>query len=194
MNLDGTDDYYAVPTFPPPVSTSKVTLLVVAKSAVAPAQWDFIAGRTLTTSWNEGYGFFFDSATTIKFFVGVYSADFAEATVVPTSWNQYVGTYDGNDNIGLYVNGRFVDAGVRTLQPIATVAPLEIGRGSDNTYNLNGSISHVYLWNRVLSTGEIEQLYREPFTFIETPKLSRLFSPTAAPTRITNPLLILGGE
>ena len=72
-------------------------------------QWSAVGGISSNTSWANGYGLFFNSNTTIQFYVGNYTANVATGTIDPDVWNYVVGTYDrfagGTDEVKIYVNG-----------------------------------------------------------------------------------------
>ena len=97
-----TDDTYLRPT-------DAVTFEVWAQTTGDPAQWDTLGGTSTTDEWEDGYGLWYESTSTVRFHVMGYGTNFAESGIIPTNWNYIVGTYDkdagGVDEIKIYVNG-----------------------------------------------------------------------------------------
>lgn len=91
-----------------------------------------------------------------------------------TWWNvvlntrQYVlGVYDGTKWY-LYVDGTLVDSWAFTA-PGNTSYPLYIGRYPVSaSYYRNGKIDEPRIWNRALSSGEVEQMYKSNLNKIDT--------------------------
>ena len=80
------------------------------------------------------------------------------------NWHQLTGTYDGTQ-IALYIDGKLV---VSEIDP-GTIGVdnqnLYIGRatpGFETGYFFDGSIDDVRIYNRALSSGEVQQLYNIP--------------------------------
>ena len=88
------------------------------------------------------------------------SAETARATLARDTWNQFVGTWDGNNTISSYLNGAFV--GSTTITPTGTpdTGVLPIGgsgstvSGSPGTF-YEGNIAAVILYNRAISLAEV---------------------------------------
>jgi len=89
--------------------TSAITVEIWAKSDVAASLYDTMGGFASSTAWTDGYGLFYGSATTARFYVGSFNTNFAESPITSTNWNHVVGTYDstagGVDEVKIYVNG-----------------------------------------------------------------------------------------
>jgi hypothetical protein len=72
-------------------------------------------------------------------------------------WNHFVVTYDGTTLRG-WVNGvKGTDAVVGALNTAA--GNIHVGSGCVGTYNWNGLIDEVGIWNRALTQAEVTQLY-----------------------------------
>ena len=84
-------------------------------------------------------------------------------------WFQVAGTFDGATK-NLYVNGR-LNASVAWGQAIsyaATTSWFGSLAGSSSTQAYTGYMDHAAVWNRALTAGEVDELYRRPFAFLQT--------------------------
>jgi hypothetical protein len=88
--------------------TNAITVEAWGKSNDATEdQYTSLGGFSSSGSWTNGYGIFFNSASTINFFVTSYTANVASAPIIPQDWNYVVGTYDkdaGSNQVKIYVN------------------------------------------------------------------------------------------
>ena len=137
-------------------------------------------GMIVTTGGgvNDGYELRFNATTgKPEFFVtGTTSPDRASSDMVldSSTWYHLVGTYNGSV-ISLYINGaldKSVDASGKFIQTNRTVL---IGRRYDSSsYNFNGTIDEVVIYNRSLSAEEVYNLYTyglsEPTSLVFTSK------------------------
>lgn len=106
------------------------------------------------------------------------------ASSFPTRTWTFLGiTYNGGSSassVGLYVNGEpLATTAISDTLSSTTVSAtaLQLGRRSDNTDLLAGSVQHVNIWNRALSASEMRDVYRNAFA-IYAPR--RIYIPTAA--------------
>lgn len=160
LSLDGTDDFVNMGTSAT-YATSNMTISFWARSNTAPTIFDGPMGKTESDTWTQGWGFFFQSATQMRFFVEGYNTNFASNTFTNpvTNWNHYVGTWDGT-TIKLYVNA-VVGTNANYSGSITATNQFNIGRvGGTNNYNLNGQIDDVRFYNRALSASEVSALYK----------------------------------
>jgi hypothetical protein len=84
-------------------------------------------------------------------------------------WHHVVATFNGSSNMNIYVDGTLASSTISlTGSPFTSVfsgtAPILIGAYSTygldgTTYNFNGLIDDVRIYNRVLSATEIQQIY-----------------------------------
>src|SRR3989338_605703 len=137
-------------------------------------------GMIVTTGGgvNDGYELRFNAATGKPEFLvtGTTSPDRASSDMVldSSTWYHLVGTYNGSV-ISLYINGaldKSVDASGKFIQTNRTVL---IGRRYDSSsYNFNGTIDEVVIYNRSLSAEEVYNLYTyglsEPTSLVFTSK------------------------
>lgn len=159
LDFDGTDDYLSVSTAAE-LASNPISVSFWTKNDVAPTQFDGLLGKTNGTNWTQGWGFFYNSASQVRFFIENYAANVAVASINPQEWNHIVGTWDGT-TIRIYVNG-VEGASDAYAGTITSSHPFEIGRLGGNAFNLDGKLDDVRIYNRVLSLAEVKALYSEP--------------------------------
>ncbi len=159
MKLDGVDDNINILNSTSlNTANSQITVSFWTRNNVNPAQYDGLMGRNATTEWTNGWGFFYQSATEIRFFIQSFSANVASATLTPTNWNHVVGVWNGS-SIRIFING--VEGTSDSYSgTMTTTDPLTLGRLFNNLYNINGLIDDTRVYNRALSVREIQQLYQ----------------------------------
>ena len=84
-------------------------------------------------------------------------------------WHTVAVTQDSSNNYAMYLDGVLVKSGSTVALDLVQVAN-DIVIGAFTTggiWDLNGQISHIYIFNRALSSSEIALLYREPFCMFE---------------------------
>ena len=172
LSFDGSNDYVDVGSSatlaPPNISVSFWTT-----NNVAPAQFDGLLAKTAPpTVWSTGWGFFYNSGTEIRFFIEGYGVNVAFATIAPMQWNHVVGTWDGA-TVRIFVNGVEGTSDLFSGTMTAT-NPMEIGRIGTDTYNINGLIDEVRIYNRALSTSTVQALYRSGLVKINASQNNRL--------------------
>ncbi|MBI2572948.1 hypothetical protein HYV86_03760 [Candidatus Woesearchaeota archaeon] len=156
--LDGVDDYISIKNNASLNFVTNYSISFWTKNEVSPANFDTILAKTSGTGWSDGYGIYYSSSSQINFWVSAYGSAYAYATITPTLWNHVVGTYDGS-TIRIFVNGVEGTPGTRTT-PATNTAALEIGRGASNSYNIDGHIDELLIFNRSLSTDEVKLLFQ----------------------------------
>ena len=103
----------------------------------------------------------------------------------------------------VYVNGVLVRTDAQTGTINAGDDSLAIGALSDNeggrTAYWEGMIDHVLIYNRALTAGEIQKLYREPFCMYEEDSVAMMYDYSGAPAPTgqvimisTVPIVLLG--
>ena len=156
LKFDGVDDYVAVSSSAS-LAPSNITVSFWAKYNAAPALYDAPLGKTNGVSWTQGWGFFPQSGTEMRFFVNFYATTASFTGLTMTNWNHFVGTWDGT-TIRIYANGIQGTTGTNS-GAMNTTNPFEIGRLGTDTYNINGSLDDVRIYNRALTTAEVTRLY-----------------------------------
>lgn len=91
---------------------------------------------------------------------GIYGSNFGTG-IVSTEWSHVVMTFSGGNGgtLTIYVNG--VSRFTTTLTPDLASTTLRIGRlATDTIYDFSGGVDEVYVYNRSLSSAEVNTLYR----------------------------------
>lgn len=157
-DFDGTNDYLSC-TKTSDLSPEPIAVSFWVKSDVATQSADGIICATPGNSkWGErGWGFTFESATGISFFVEDWWNNYVVASsLTTTDWNHIVGMWDGS-TISIYSNGvlRSTDSYGGNMNIAQTPT---IGRCGKNSYNIDGKIDDVRIYNRILTSDEITGL------------------------------------
>src|SRR5205823_3695107 len=158
LELDGISQYVSVP-HSAALMPKSITVAVKMRNLVTPAEFDVVLMKCTDSNWNDGYGIYVSTPSTImKFFVGHYSTGgIAQATLTPTAENILVGTYDGA-TARLFANGAEGTPGSYSGGITANTGPLEFGRGRSDTYNINGLLHWVQIFDYALPPEEARLL------------------------------------
>jgi len=144
-----------------PVATTPMTLLSRTQFAVTPNMKQSF--NLMTNFGTDGTRFQMkkagncDNTNTATAFGNSIAGN-----VVPSvnGWNYIAVTYDGA-TIQTYVNGRLAGSGAELGANLCSGAPFIIGSWWQNDpYYFNGNIDELRIYNRVLSSSEISQLYQ----------------------------------
>ena len=168
LSFDGVSSYASIPynaaLCPPDITVSAWIYFNAATTATtyggASINEMYMYGM-FGTNW-DGYTLYDDGGYLAFFVGGLHYAGFSPPLNVG-QWYNVVGTYDGS-TIKLYVNGAVSATSADTGgDACASGAPLllgERGNGSSGYDALfNGRLDDVRVYDRALSTSEIEQLY-----------------------------------
>jgi hypothetical protein len=86
----------------------------------------------------------------------------SNAAISAATWTNITVTYDRNGNGTLYVNGvaqtDVEDISAHVAVDVQSNINFRIGRGGNSTWYFNGSIDDVYLWTKVLTQDEIDDI------------------------------------
>lgn len=129
-------------------------------AAAAPAQFDVIALQSSDTNWANGHGFYWNSSTVLRYFIQAFDtnrAEFTFSSVALNTWYHVVGTWD-KANVRIYVNGAEGTADPYT-GTLTEGNPMEFGQGRGTSFNHNGRLFDIRIYNRALSPGEVRDLY-----------------------------------
>jgi hypothetical protein len=164
IELDGTGDYVDLDAHAAaiPTGVDNFTVAMWVKFDVVPGQPEVL----LAYGGNENDdGFEMRLHQTSKFSFIVWdvdggangSANFAEDPIVGT-WYHLVGVYD-HVNVSLYLNGELVaqDPSTGNMNPETT---LRLGGEFNRSYDLDGNLDEVAIWDTDLSAAEITSLYQ----------------------------------
>jgi len=156
IELDGITGYVTVPHKEILMPADGITVIVRTRNLAVPALYDTILMKTTDAGWGDGYGFYYTGSNTVGFFAQNY-ARVATIMLSPQQDNTLVGTYDGN-RVRIFANGiegaSFATTGIIT----PNTAPLELGRGRDNAYNINGILIWIQILNLALDRDSARQL------------------------------------
>ena len=160
LNFNGSTDYIELP-YSSDLNTSKFTCSLWARVLGGA---NYRSPLTSRNSSNCGYIFYVSTANVWEFWTynGLTFSACIGSSVSMGVWTFLVGVYDGTNRI-FYINGQQVDSDAVTFAP-NTSAPLRIGAGATEgtrDFLFNGDIDDVRIYNRVLSSAEIQEIYRQ---------------------------------
>ena len=153
-----------------------------------------LVNKALLGSITGRWALFFESGNLKAFLqgsvVGNKTASIAEGIVTDGALHQAVGVWDRDGDLTLYVDGvavNAIDISGDSATDFDIVSHLFIGSYNAGTpgtspgsnSNFHGVISNVRIWQRVLSSSEIQQLYINPNLPILDDPIWLLFSPPA---------------
>ena len=102
-----------------------------------------------------------------NFFYSVNASDLSDNSQPTDEWIYFVGTYDGTTQ-KLYKNGSLLSTAT-TSQSVSTTTDATIGRVSyTNSSYYNGNLANVAIWNRALSSDEINSVMWKQYEEIST--------------------------
>lgn len=102
-----------------------------------------------------------DAATAGKLYFETWGDDIASvATLSSGQWYFIVGTYDGNTNTSLYINGTLDTSHTLGGTLNTATSSYEIGNWTYASKPFSGDIDEVAVYSKALSSAEISELYR----------------------------------
>ena len=119
-----------------------------------------VIGPVSAGDWSAGFGFIAPSTNKLRFFLAGWNSAgryVDSGTLALDTWYHVVGTFNTTDGLKLYIN-----AGTPTTVSSSTITGLTqvISIGSSlGSYNYDGLISQVSIFNYTLSTDQISYLY-----------------------------------
>ena len=192
VNFDGTDDFISTSDIAATENIGTITVSVWAKSTsadLAGTQYIFAKSRSgqtnisweITKSAQERFGFSVSNGTT-------KASAVSDSAFADTNWHHVVGVYDGTD-VNIYVDGAAADAtpGALTGNVSNTTYYVCIGTGSTGAncttaVVFSGSIDDPRIYNRALSSSEVDSLYDYRGIDVTVPIISSIASSTDATT------------
>jgi len=157
LNFDGTDDYISTTALNNFI-TNNVSVSAWVNYSTLPSSFD---GAFLgTQSFSTGLGFYAVSGV-IRFAIEGYNTNYVANTVTLSTnqWYHFCGTWNGS-TIELFVNG--VSQGTDSYSgSITTSNQLFLGRVLNNSYNINGKLSNISIWNAGLTSSQVTEIYNE---------------------------------
>lgn len=112
-----------------------------------------------------GYNIGFDNTGKIRFLTNLGTALLTTATIPLNTWQQIVVVYNTNSDVKLYWNGVLNNTSSSMTLGSSSAYNLVFGRLYSNagSYEYDGILDEVYIWNKALSTSEVSNLYRTNF-------------------------------
>jgi len=121
----------------------------------------------ISRKYTEEYALFFEAATLKPRLYISGTGVSTTSAVLLNVWTHLAITHDGT-NAKFYINGVLDSTQGLVGRPNGNANVLNIGRDPSVTgYKHTGYLDVPSIYNRVLSTSEIDLLYREPFCFME---------------------------
>ena len=165
MGFDGYNDYVQVANNASLNITNAITVSAWINRDVTGVRHDVVC-KTTTSGSYDGYHLIVGAQNEVQFALdidGVWNG--CEGGAIDAgNWHQLTGTFDGTQ-IALYIDG-ILWATERDPGTIGVNNQnLYIGRavpGFETGYFFDGSIDDVRIYNRALSSGEVQQLYNIP--------------------------------
>lgn len=160
FSFDGVDDYI---DFGNPTSLSSIG----GTNNITVSGWAFYnayggGGQSysvITVKGNPWTWLLENPSNTFRFRITAGGADVNVAdtsTHLLNTWYNVVGTYDGS-NMRIYVNGVLKNTQAQSGTLATNSVSAKIGTFQGTNYNLTGRISNVSIYNRTLTTSEIQQ-------------------------------------
>jgi len=156
LTFDGANDFVNVGTNAA-LGPANMSVCFWTFGLATPVLYDGLMAKTDGGNWTAGWGFFYNSATELRFFVNQWDTGVAFSTINPAQWNLIIGTWNGT-TVQIYVNGTAGTSGTYSGGSTAGTNPFEIGRVGTDGFNLNCLIDDVRIYNRVLTAAEIALL------------------------------------
>src|SRR3989344_3591012 len=153
LRFDGVDDH--IQTTSDFIGTTAISVCMWLLPPSVPAETFVSNGKLIFGS---------SSSNRIKLLSdGSTTANSATNSVTNNKWNFICGTRDTSGTANLYVNGTLSGtANQSSGTPTAGIASVRIGGAVTGGGYLIGSIDDLRIYNRVLSVGEIAELYAYP--------------------------------
>jgi hypothetical protein len=156
MTFDGTDDYINIPSSNV-FDTQTVTVEVIVKPYSTSQNGFWFEKGAVNTQYSlfmEGSNIQWRTA-----FGGTYnSLLFGSSNMTANAWNHVVGTYTAGDK-RVYLNSTLMNSNGLNVTLNTNQGNQYIGSYNSNGYFYNGEIAVVKIYNRALSSSEVQQNY-----------------------------------
>jgi len=156
MTFDGTDDYINIPSSNV-FDTQTVTVEVIVKPYSTSQNGFWFEKGAVNTQYSlfmEGSNIQWRTA-----FGGTYnSLLFGSSNMTANAWNHVVGTYTAGDK-RVYLNSTLMNSNNLNVTLNTNQGNQYIGSYNSNGYFYNGEIAVVKIYNRALSSSEVQQNY-----------------------------------
>ena len=160
LEFDGKNDYVNCGNDPSLDITDAITIEAWVKPTSA-ANFDAIVSKQ---GINVGYMILMMATKKFRMYVGDGNWEYVESDTIfdGVSWYHITGTYNPSDGkIRIYINGILEGTPTSQGAPLTSAVDVIIGAYASDptTYNFNGSIDSVRIYNRALSAEEVRYHY-----------------------------------
>ena len=177
LSFNGTDEYVSVPFDSTMNPSGNFSVSAWVKLSNKNAYRSAVTSRSETVNGNQtgGYMLYISNANKWQFWNGfgntggLWKQANSSTRIIENTWQMQTVTYDhANTHMRLYVDGVLVAQNNSASLVANTDKPLYIGAGRTNKhphdvdppqFHFNGKIDDVAIWNAMLSSDEIVQLY-----------------------------------
>tara|TARA_B100000401_G_scaffold18127_1_gene10978 strand:+ start:182 stop:2569 length:2388 start_codon:yes stop_codon:yes gene_type:complete len=177
LSFNGTDEYVSVPFDSTMNPSGDFSVSAWVKLSNKNAYRSAVTSRSETVNGNQtgGYMLYISNANKWQFWNGfgntggLWKQANSSTRIIENTWQMQTVTYDhANTHMRLYVDGILVAQNNSASLVANTDKPLYIGAGRTNKhphnvdppqFHFNGKIDDVAIWNAMLSSDEIVQLY-----------------------------------
>jgi len=177
LSFNGTDEYVSVPFDSTMNPSGDFSVSAWVKLSNKNAYRSAVTSRSETVNGNQtgGYMLYISNANKWQFWNGfgntggLWKQANSSTRIIENTWQMQTVTYDhDNTHMRLYVDGILVAQNNSASLVANTDKPLYIGAGRTNKhphnvdppqFHFNGKIDDVAIWNAMLSSDEIVQLY-----------------------------------
>jgi len=158
FSFDGINDYFDLGNSSTFNLTTGMTLSAWIKPTVAATNKFILAKRWSSNSYQIATAGSINPQCSV--WIGSTRYDAVGSTVISAgNWYNIIGTFDGS-NVKVYLNGVLEDTTAASGSLKQTSDIVSIAKGlNNNSYNFNGSIDEVSLWNSALSSDAITEIY-----------------------------------
>lgn len=168
LDFDGIDDYVDMDTldFYPELSISFWVKFRDLSKRTLP--YNAMCGPDL----RGGMGVFLENVSSeFRFYAGndcnrfpaeYQISDFPSSDLIENSWHHIVVTYSSSTEMQIYLDGQLVQAETAGIPSSYISLPQFLGtdpRHPGTNYNLDGALDELYIFDKVLSAAEVEELY-----------------------------------
>ncbi len=158
FSFDGTDDYIDCTNDSIFNLTTGMTISAWINPTVAVTNKFLVAKRWSTNSYQIATAGSINPQCSV--WIGTTRYNASGSTVLSAgTWYHIVGTFDGS-NVKVYVDGVLEDTTAASGSLDQTADIVSIAKGvNNNTYNFNGKIDEVAIWNSALGSTAVTQIY-----------------------------------
>lgn len=156
LDFDGVNDHVAVSTVWSPAGSASWSFWIKMNETPANFMIPVWGSTRPLDAWNVGWGFYWTSSTTLKFFRGTFASAGVSATIAtPSAWNHILVTSSAS-NLTFFLNGTQVSTG--TVNMITASPSLIFGEGNSSVYNAAMRLDDVRFFETQLDSADATYL------------------------------------